>query len=95
MKKTAYITIRTSEKVKTILEEKATAEDRTLSYIINKILTEHIEREEDMEKYEALYQNLIGMIYAAEELDHIINEEQRAKLLDMLHELKEEMDEIE
>lgn len=42
MKKTAYITFRTDEITKEALENIAKREDRTLSYILNKILTEHL-----------------------------------------------------
>lgn len=50
MKKTAYITFRTDEVTKKVLEEMAASEDRTLSYILNRILTEYIQnREEDSE----------------------------------------------
>lgn len=42
MKKTAYITFRTDENTKTILEKIAKEEDRTLSYILNRILTEYL-----------------------------------------------------
>lgn len=45
MKKSEYITFRTSEETKTFLELKAKEEDRTLSYLINKILTEYIRKE--------------------------------------------------
>lgn len=42
MKKSAYITFRTSEEVKKFLEEQAKQDDRTISYLINKILEEYI-----------------------------------------------------
>ena len=42
MKKTAYITFRTDEITKQALENKAKEEDRTLSYVLNKILTEYL-----------------------------------------------------
>ena len=45
MKKTAYITFRTDENTKTILEKIAKEEDRTLSYILNRILTEYLAQE--------------------------------------------------
>ena len=45
MKKNAYITFRTSEEVKSYLEQKAKEDDRTLSYIINKILTDFVNKE--------------------------------------------------
>ena len=45
-KKSEYITFRTDAKTKAYLEERANAEERTLSWIINKILTEYIATEE-------------------------------------------------
>lgn len=45
MKKTAYITFRTDENTKIILEKIAKEEDRTLSYILNRILTEYLAKE--------------------------------------------------
>lgn len=45
MKKSAYITFRTSEEIKNHLEKKAKEDDRTLSWIINKILEEYIKKE--------------------------------------------------
>ena len=43
MKKTEYITFRTSEEVKTAIENIAKDEDRTISYILNRIITDYIE----------------------------------------------------
>lgn len=45
MKKSAYITFRTSEEVRSYLEKKAKEDDRTLSYLINKILSEYVKKE--------------------------------------------------
>lgn len=39
------ITFRTDEEIKNYLEELAKREDRTLSYIVNKILEEYIKKE--------------------------------------------------
>lgn len=44
MKKSAYITFRTSAEIKEYLEKIAKEDDRTLSYIINKILEEYIKQ---------------------------------------------------
>lgn len=44
-KKSEYITFRTDEKTKRILEGMAKSEDRTLSYIINRILNEYLTKE--------------------------------------------------
>lgn len=44
-KKSEYITFRTDENTKRILEDMAKAEDRTLSYIINRILSEYLTQE--------------------------------------------------
>lgn len=46
MKKSCYVTFRTSEEVKTHLEKLAKEDDRTLSYIINKILEDYIKRKD-------------------------------------------------
>lgn len=45
MKKSAYITIRTSEEVRAYIEKLAKEDDRTISYIINKILEEYVKKE--------------------------------------------------
>ena len=45
-KKSEYITFRTDSTTKAYLEERAKTEERTLSWIINKILTEHIAKQE-------------------------------------------------
>jgi len=44
-KKSEYITFRTDENTKRILEGMAKEEDRTLSYIINRILNEYLSKE--------------------------------------------------
>lgn len=44
-KKSEYITFRTDENTKRILEGMAKNEDRTLSYIINRILNEYLAKE--------------------------------------------------
>lgn len=44
-KKSEYITFRTDENTKRILEDIAKTEDRTLSYIINRILSEYLTKE--------------------------------------------------
>lgn len=44
-KKSEYITFRTDENTKRTLEEMAKTEDRTLSYIINRILNEYLTKE--------------------------------------------------
>ena len=44
MKKSAYITFRTDEEIKNYLEKLAKREDRTLSYIVNRILEEYIKK---------------------------------------------------
>ena len=44
MKKSEYITFRTSEDTKKYLGTKAKEEERTLSWLINKILTEQISK---------------------------------------------------
>lgn len=44
-KKSEYITFRTDENTKHILEDMAKNEDRTLSYIINRILNEYLTKE--------------------------------------------------
>lgn len=45
-KKSEYITFRTDLKTKTFLETRAENEERSLSWIINKILTEYISNED-------------------------------------------------
>lgn len=50
MKKTAYITFRTDENTKNTLENIAKTEDRTLSYILNKILTEYLSQKGEESK---------------------------------------------
>lgn len=44
MKKSAYITFRTSEEIKSHLEKMAKEDERTLSWVINKILEEYIKK---------------------------------------------------
>lgn len=44
-KKSEYITFRTDENTKRLLEIMAKNEDRTLSYIINRILNEYLAKE--------------------------------------------------
>ena len=52
MKKSAYITFRTDNETKQTLENIASKDDRTLSYVINKILIEYLKStEEGGEKY--------------------------------------------
>lgn len=46
MKKSEYITIRTDPNIKAYLEAKAEEEERTLSWIVNKILNDYICKEE-------------------------------------------------
>lgn len=46
MKKSEYITVRTDPEIKEYLELRAAEEERTLSWIVNKILTDHIARSE-------------------------------------------------
>ena len=45
MKKSEYITFRTTEEIKSHLEKLAKEDDRTISYVINKILEEYIKKE--------------------------------------------------
>lgn len=42
MKKSEFITVRTTQEIKTKLEEIAKKEERSISYIVNKIIEEKI-----------------------------------------------------
>lgn len=45
MKKSDYITFRTTSEIKEYLTKLANKEDRTISYIVNRILENHIKKE--------------------------------------------------
>ena len=50
MKKLEYVTFRTTPAVKELLEQKAKEDDRTISYIVEKIVQEWAQKQEEQKK---------------------------------------------
>ena len=47
MKKLEYVTFRTTPAVKALLEQKAREDDRTISYVVEKIVQEWAQKQEE------------------------------------------------